>query len=249
MRPRRAVGKNLFVAISALPAILISNYKTNKGIVCGSLSQDVFCHSFSVGHKDGNAYLEIYSSFKDIAYREVQVGEELVDIFYIGETEYAHDINKIFENYTFVLRQFLKNNQGATDTNRHTLVWDSWNDGIYRDVSEEMLVRQAGAVKALFPTVEWFQLDDGYSSYCHENVDLDAHGLGVAYEGEEGIDRKKFPNGLKGYTDKIKEIGLKPAIWIGGFCLVKTKIYQEKPEWFIDYTYRVDWTQPLDVSQ
>ncbi len=231
------------------PAILLSNYKTNKGIICGSLSQDVFYHSYEVGHKNGEAYLEIYSSFKDIAYREVKAGEELIDIFYIGETDFADDINKIWENYTAVLRCFLTNNQGATNTNRHALIWDSWNDGIYRDVSEEMLLKEARAVKRLFPTVEWFQLDDGYSAYCHENVDLDSHGLGVPYEGEEGVDRRKFPNGLKGYTDKIKEIGLKPAIWIGGFCPVKTKIYQEHPEWFIDYTYRIDWTQPLDVSQ
>ena len=231
------------------PAILLSNYATNKGVVCGSLSQDVFCHSFEVGHKGNGAYLEVYSSFKDIAYREVKPNEELIDILYIGETEHAEDINKIFDNYTKVLRQYLTNNEGANEINRHSLIWDSWNDGIYRDVSEEMLVKEAKAVKRLFPTVEWFQLDNGYSAYCEKNVDLDAHGLGVAYEGEEGIDKNKFPNGLKGYTDKIKEIGLKPAIWIGGFCPVKTKIYQEKPEWFIDYTYRVDWTQPLDVSQ
>ncbi len=247
--PDAQLGRICSSPYQPFPAILMSNYKTNKGIVCGSLSQDVFYHSFEVGHKDGKAYLEIYSSFKNIAYREVKAGEELVDVFYIGETDFADDINKIFENYTCVLRQFLTDNQGAKETNRHSLIWDSWNDGIYRDVSEEMLLKEARAVKALFPTVEWFQLDDGYSAYCHENVDLDAHGLGVAYEGDEGIDKDKFPNGLKSYTDKIKGIGLKPAIWIGGFCPVATKIYKENPDWFIDYTYRVDWTQPLDVSK
>ena len=111
-----------------------------------------------------------------------------------------------------------------------------------------MLIEEAKAVKKYFPTVEWFQVDDGYSTYCHENVDLDAHGLGVPYEGEDGVDKKKFPSGLKSYTDKIKELGLKPSIWIGGFCPVNTQIYKDHPEWFIDYTYRVDWTQPLDVS-
>ena len=247
--PKVQEGRICSSPYQPFPAILLSNYQSNKGIVCGSLSQDIFYHSFKVGHRDGKVYLEIYSAFKGIAYREVQAGEELVDIFYIGETDSAENINKIWENYTDVLRQFLTDNHGAEETNRHTLIWDSWNDGIYRDVSEEMLVKEARAVKALFPTVEWFQLDDGYASYCHENVDLDAHGLGVAYEGEDGIDKNKFPNGLKGYTDKIKEIGLKPAIWIGGFCPVNTKIYKERPEWFIDYTYRIDWTQPLDVSK
>lgn len=51
------------------PTILISNYKSKNGIVCGSLSQDVFYHSFEVGHQDNTAYLKIYSSFKDIAYK------------------------------------------------------------------------------------------------------------------------------------------------------------------------------------
>lgn len=231
------------------PAILLSNYQSNDGIVIGSLSQDVFYHSYEVGHKDGYAFIEIYSDFKSVKYREVKPGETLVDEIYIGETKKADDINKIFEDYTSVLRQILSDNAGARKVNRHTLIWDSWNDGVYRDVSEEMLICEAKAVKKYFPNVEWFQLDDGYSAYCEENVDLDAHGIGVVYEGEEGVDYKKFPNGLKGYTDKIKELGLKPALWIGAFCPVKTKIYQERPDWFIDYSYRIDWTQPLDVSK
>jgi hypothetical protein len=231
------------------PAILLSNYASKMGVVCGTLSQDIFYHSFNVGHENDTAFLTIISGFKDIAYREVLPQEELEDILYIGTTENADDINVIFDGYVNLLRRYLSNNSGTSDINRHSLVWDSWNDGIFRDVSEEMLLKEACAVKKLFPTVEWFQLDDGYSSYCEENVDLDQHGLGVAYEGEAGIDTTKFPNGLKGYTDKIKEIGLKPSIWIGGWCPVKTKIYQERPEWFFDYTYRIDFAQPLDVSK
>ena len=42
---------------------------------------------------------------------------------------------------------------------------------------------------------------------------------------------------------------MKPSIWIGGFCPVQSKIYLDHPEWFIDYTYRVDFSQPLDVSR
>ncbi|MBE7068155.1 MAG: hypothetical protein E7381_02520 [Clostridiales bacterium] len=233
-----------------LPAILLSNYKEKNGLVCGSLSQDQFCLSFEVGHRKGGAYLEAYSTFKDTAYREVQPQEELVDVLYLGDTSHADDINLLFEKYVNVLREILKNNNGAGETNRHTVIWGSWNDGIFRNVSEQMLLDEAVAVKKYFPTVEWFQLDDGYASFNKGEVgDWGAHGLGVAYEGESGIDYEKFPNGLKGYTDKIKALGLKPAIWIGGFCPVKTKIFKEHPGWFIDYNFRIDWTQPLDVSQ
>ena len=231
------------------PAILVSNYITNIGLICGSLSQKYFCHTFDVKHENGYVSLFVNACFKGVAYREIYPNEQLVDEFFVGETERADNINGIFDCYTKELRKVLTDNQGGKSINRHSLIWDSWNDGIYRDVSEKMLIEEAKAVKDLFPTVEWFQLDDGYSAYCEENVDLDAHGLGVPYEGDDGIDREKFPDGLKAYTDKIKSLGLKPAIWVGGFCPVKTLIYKERPDWFIDYTYRIDRTQPLDVSK
>ena len=230
------------------PAILLSNYNSSEGIVCGSLCQDVFYHSFDVGHRGGKAFLKICSSFKDIGFRLVLPKEKLSDVFYIGETFYADDINKIFDNYVKILRKRLKNNFGSLETNRHTLIWDSWNDGIYRDISEEMLLKEAGAVRRYFKNVEWFELDDGYTSYCEKNIDLDAHGIGAVYEGEDGIDAAKFPNGLKGYTDKIRKLGFKPSVWIGGLCPKKSKIYLEHPEWFTDYEFRIDYSEPLDVS-
>ena len=247
--PKVLDGRICSAPYQPFPAILLSNYAVKSGLVCGSLSQDVFYHSFEVGHSDQGAFLKVFSAFKDIAYREVLSGETLTDVLYIGETDNADDIHKIFDGYASVLREVLKDNYGASDTNRHTLIWDSWNDGIFRDVSEEMLLNEAKAVKRLFPTVEWFQLDDGYSTYCHENVDLDAHGLGVAYEGDEGVDSVKFPNGLKGYTDKIKALGLRPALWIGGWVPVNAKLYREHADWFLPYQYRIDFSQPLDVSQ
>lgn len=231
------------------PAILISNYQSRKGLLVGSLSQDVFYHNYEVGHDDKGIFVRIYSSFKGIGSRLLETGEELYDELCILETDRADDVNHIFDDYVSLLRTVLKDNCGAGTANRHTMLWDSWNDGIYRNVSQGMLTEEARAVKSLFPNVEWFQLDDGYSAVCDENPDIAAHGLGVAYEGAEGVDGKKFPEGLKGYADKIKEIGLKPSIWIGGLCPVQSKIYRERPEWFLDYTYRIDFSQPLDVSK
>lgn len=246
--PDSAYGRICSCPYQPFPAILISNYKSKKGAVAGSLSQSVFYHSFAVGHKDGKAFLEVYSAFKDIDERVVLPGETLADEWFIGDKDNADDINDIFSPYTGALRKRLAGAAGASEINRHTLIWDSWNDGIYRDVSEEMLLKEAKAVKENFPNAEWFQLDDGYSTYCEENVDLDAHGLGVPYEGDAGVDKEKFPHGLKYYTDEIKKLGLRPAVWIGGFCPVKSEIYKEHPEWFIDLRYRVDFSQPLDPS-
>ncbi len=227
------------------PAILISNYQTRTGIVHGTLSQDTFYHNYLVKHEGDTVKLTAFSSFKATAYREVESGISLVDEWYIGRTDEADDIEKIFNHYTTVLRKKLPAAYGRSDINRSTMVWGSWNDGIFRNISEDLILTEAKYLRDNFPTVKWIQLDDGYATMNNKG----AHGLGVPYEGEEGIDYQKFPNGLRGLTDKLRAIGMRPALWIGGFCPTPSKIYQVHPEWFMDYTYRVTHTAPLDVSQ
>lgn len=228
------------------PAILFSNYKTKRGLIFGSLSQDIFFHNYRARHVGGKLVVEVYSSFNGINARVLSPGEELSDELFLGETDRADDVNDIFSPYAEELRLRIKG-AGGSNVNRHTLIWDSWNDGIYRDVSEEMLLEEARAVKRLFPNVEWFQLDDGYSANAEKNVDLFAHGLGVPYD-KEGIDKEKFPNGLRHYADEVKKIGLRPAVWVGGLCPANSLIFREKPQWFLDLSYRIKDTSPLDPS-
>lgn len=227
------------------PALLISNYKSRMGIVHGTLCQDFFYHCYLLSHDspEGGIKAEIFSCFKDTAFVKAGKGKVYIDKWYIGETRDADDIEKIFTGYTRELRKVLASNYGKKDINRHDLVWGTWNDGLFREVSEELVLQEAKAVKEYFPSVKWIQLDDGYAVY-----DKHAHGLGVPFE-KNGIDRVKFPSGLKALADKIRDIGLKPAVWVGGFCPVETEIYKTHPDWFIDYSKRIDTSQPLDVSK
>lgn len=225
------------------PAILLSNYGTTHGLVHGTLSQRVFFHNYLVFHENNAVKLEIFSGFKDVAALRVAPGRILVDEWYLGTTSHSDDVERIFEGYSNVLRKKLPPMYGATKINRTNMVWGSWNDGIFRDIHEDMLLEEAEFLKKNFPTVHWMQIDDGYAV----NVPP-AHGLGMPYEGEAGVDKKKFPNGMRAFTDKLREIGLRPALWIGGFCPVQTPIFKEHSEWFIDYSYRVKASQPLDVS-
>lgn len=225
------------------PALHLGNYASKHGIIHGSLAQNPFYHNYLVSHQQNKVTLDIFSSFKSLSYLEVESGEILTDVWYIGATEYAHDLDRLFEGYTKVLRQKLPVNYGATNINRDNLVWGTWNDGIFRDVTEKLVLQEAEYLKKNFPTVRWIQLDDGYA------VDVPpAHGLGVPYEGEDGVDHKKFPKGLRHMTDEIRRIGLRPALWIGGLCAHHTKIFKEHPEWFCDYTMRIKDESPLDPS-
>ncbi|MBQ2714607.1 MAG: alpha-galactosidase [Clostridia bacterium] len=231
------------------PAILLSNYKGKVGLVHGTLCQDLFFHSYLTGHDDGELYLDIFSSFKNVKYLEVESGRVLRDLSYIGLTDKADDINSLFDGYTEELRKALKNAWGRKDINRHELVWGSWNDGLFRNVTHDMLIKEAKALKKNFPMVKWFQLDDGYAKFHSEyNENTAAHGIGVAYQNDEGIDYRKFPKGLKAYADEVRALGLRPAVWIGGYSDKKSAVYMEHPDWFINYDYRIPNTAPFDYS-
>jgi len=53
---------------------------------------------------------------------------------------------------------------------------------------------------------------------------------------------------LRRYSDELRKLGLRPAVWVGGFCPRTSPIFKDHPEWFADYSYRVDFSSPLDVS-
>lgn len=229
------------------PAILLSNFASKHGLVHGSLSQRVFFHNYLTGHDQAGAFLDIRSSFKAIAYRELQPEESISDVWYLGRTDRANNFEEMFADYTDVLREHLPPLWGATDINRHSLVWGSWNDGIFRDVDQDRLLRNAEFVADNFPTVEWLQLDDGYAR--HSDEVKTAHGLGMPYEGAQGVAEYKFPNGFRDFTGKVRQKGLRPAIWIGGSIPRTAEIAQEHPDWGIDYSYRLPNCMILDVSK
>ncbi|MFA6931196.1 MAG: hypothetical protein WCT05_12795, partial [Lentisphaeria bacterium] len=225
------------------PAILLSNYASANGLVHGTLSQKIFYHNYLAEHQNGKIRLTIFSGFKGILALHCSPHKVLLDEWYLGTSSEAADLEKIFAGYTAELRRHLPPLYGATAINRTSMVWGSWNDGIFREISEEMILREACYLKEHFPMVQWIQVDDGYAV----NVPP-AHGLGMPYEGEAGVDSQKFPGGLRAYTDKLRAIGMRPAVWIGGFCPKHTPIFKEHPEWFINYDYRVKASAPLDVS-
>ena len=226
------------------PALLVSNYDTTQGYVFGTLAQDVFYHNYQIKHKENKILLNIYSSFKYIGHREIAPGEVLIDEWYMGKTACADKLELVFKNYADELRKRLSTNYGSTNINRNSLVWGTWNDGVFRDISEEMILTEAKELTENFPTVKWLQIDDGYSAHQKN----EAHGLGLPYEGADGIDKAKFPHGMRYISDKIRLSGLRPAIWIGALCPSDSKIVAEHPDLFVQKDMQSRRRQILDIS-
>lgn len=133
------------------PAILISNYQTKKGLVHGTLSQKVFFHNYLAKHEGDTVTLTVLSSFKATYRLDMAPGRVLTDEWYLGATDEAHDIEKIFAKYTKILRTKLPANYGSSNINRDNLVWGTWNGGIFREVNEELILKEARYLKENFP--------------------------------------------------------------------------------------------------
>lgn len=84
--------------------------------------------------------------------------------------------------------------------------WGSWNMGLYQNISHDLLLQQAQIIAQTRPDLKWIQVDDGYTV---------AEKPGPFLLEAPGLDRQKFPRGMRAFTDDIRKLGLRPAVWLG----------------------------------
>jgi alpha-galactosidase len=94
-------------------------------------------------------------------------------------------------------------------------VYNTWEPFLH-DINEKMIFELADAASEC--GIEEFVIDDGWQdSY-----------------GDWGVNKQKFPNGLKPVFDYIKSKGMKPGVWISlGSAESKSKVYKDHPEWAV----------------
>ncbi|MBC7893434.1 MAG: alpha-galactosidase [Sphingobacteriaceae bacterium] len=97
-----------------------------------------------------------------------------------------------------------------------TFVYNTWKP--FKEEINEKLVYELATAAAKAGMKE-FVIDGGWQdSY-----------------GDWGIDKKKFPNGLKPVIDHIKSLGMKPGLWVSiGTAAPDSKVYRNHPEWFVE---------------
>jgi hypothetical protein len=211
------------------PALFIGSRETGAGLVDAVLTQD---RRYRTVQLRGSAD-ELQNYRGELRQRGVAAIPLAPKKTLLGETLYLEiadevtDCNAVFRNYLDCLIR-RGGFRGRKSPSVHQVIWGSWNEGIYRTVTEEIVLRNARFIKEKFPTVKWVQIDDGYfreefGSGCgHGYPDLDAN-----------VDKKKFPHGMKYLAEQIKEAGLRPAIWVGLFIEGRCPIVAEHSEWFL----------------
>lgn len=94
-------------------------------------------------------------------------------------------------------------------------VYNTWVP-FKHNINEKMIYELVDACAEI--GIEEFVIDDGWQeSY-----------------GDWGVNKEKFPNGLKPVFDYIKSKGMKPGVWIS-LCSAETKseVYKNHPEWTV----------------
>ena len=104
-------------------------------------------------------------------------------------------------------------------------VYNTWYP-FMRDIDDKMIRQLAKA--AADCGIEEFVIDDGWQ------LNIDSPEGQPEFMGDWMIDRKKFPKGMKPVFDYIKQLGMKPGLWISlATADISSRPYKEHAEWFV----------------
>ncbi|MBM7692065.1 alpha-galactosidase [Peribacillus deserti] len=99
---------------------------------------------------------------------------------------------------------------------------NNW-EATYFNFNEEKILTIAKTAKSL--GIELFVLDDGWFGERHD----DTSSLGDWFENKE-----KLPNGIKGLSEKIDDMGMKFGLWFEPEMVCKdTQLFKEHPDWIL----------------
>ncbi len=103
------------------------------------------------------------------------------------------------------------------------IVINNW-EATYFDFDEEKLLKLARKAKEV--GIETFVLDDGW--FKNRNSDKTSLGDWI-------VDENKLPNGLRGLSSKINDLGLNFGIWIEPEMISeKSELYKKHKEWVVN---------------
>lgn len=105
----------------------------------------------------------------------------------------------------------------------------TWNYGVFADQSEASLLPTARFIAANFPNLKYFLMDDGYLRRNDSQDFLSKFYPDPARE----VDAATWPRGIRGFTDELRCLGLRPGLWWSPTVRVSSPLYADHPDWFL----------------
>ena len=196
--------------------IMVHHPEWEAGIVLGNEAPGVLKgasvwyrgRNITVGltHKD-----ERYPFRKYLATGKSFTAPDVFTAVYNGQKDTCRVMNETVAEY---VRSYL-GIRLAKIPEKPVCVYNTWEPFGF-DLSEQLILETAKA--AAEAGVKEYVIDDGWQD-CY---------------GDWGVDRTKFPNGLRPVVEYIKSLGMKAGLWVSiGTASPESRVYQEHPEWFM----------------
>lgn len=176
----------------------------------------------SMGRKSFN-YFALEAAYNPHPKRVAANESLLSETYYINSSE--DNVFDGLENWALTVKE--TNNivlwQERNENNRIPNGWNSWTTsgstgGYGTGINEQIILDNLEVMADEFRDwgIDWFQIDDGYEPTY----------------GDWWWDSDKFPNGPAWLTQKIRDKGLKPGLWMAPFTLYEdSQTYINNPEW------------------
>jgi len=213
-----------------VPALLFTNESYSEVLVEGQLSQEITRLRWRISASSSSDLFSLYMAeweFPGSGGWTLQPGEsiELEPLFWQILTD-RHP-QEAFSDY-FRLAAELNRLCSEDNILLTRAFYCSWNYGIFSNISESSLLRTARFIRDNLPNVRHFLIDGGWQP--HDPVH--APDCSNFYLPErKRYDRAKFPNGMKGMADRLRKIGLSPALWWTPSVSLTSRLAREKPHW------------------
>jgi hypothetical protein len=104
----------------------------------------------------------------------------------------------------------------------------TWNYGPFADQTEKSLLPTARFIAANFPKLKWFLMDAGYlggdsNTFLHRFYP----------DPNQFVTTDKWPRGIRGFTDELRRMGLRPGLWWSPTTNLKSALCDDHPDWVL----------------
>lgn len=219
------------------PAVYFSNTSTGDGLVIAAASQNNSLQTYEL-QKGALDEASVFDTFLIHHESRQSGGFEIapscsitLDGVYVQTLANVHP-QRAYEGYL----SFLNSEhtfRGPTTKLLTEALHCTWNYGVFHEQYEEALLKTASFIAKELPGIKWFLMDDGYMSILippkHTANFLDRY----YPDPDANVDKKKFPQGIRHYSDAVRALGLRPGIWWSPTTRIDSQIYRDHPDWFL----------------
>ena len=218
---------------AVFPGVFVGAKKAPIGLLVAAASREKFHVTWRLygGVTPNDENFEIEELPQGLDALEIAPGETVLGEKMFFDIVATNDPQLATKRYYALLRRDGHFERRKANPLPKERIWCSWNFGYYDAIDEHEILKQLPVIKERFPRVKFVQIDDGYERRWGG---VHRAGIDMVYpDAGRASNPETFPHGMKWLADRIREAGLRPAIWIGLWVTGSSPLVKDHPEWIL----------------